>query len=195
MEFITKKVQDQPTFENMDSNSMITDSVWVEMHKVKGYLRQIELYTDRKRNRNRFLNIIIIISSIVCAVASFFHEVPYIPWINILAALVVAVITCLKELIPQFIQPERELCELDTIHSFYSTFLDELEHLFVERFDIKSHVNDNIMNDRLFQLKKKEGDRVTRINLLCRNFTEDEKNKIKEETESYFKAKYNNKKQ
>ncbi len=195
MEFITNEKQGQPTYENMESNSMITDSVWVEMHRIKGYLRQIELYTDRKRNRNRVINIIIIISSIVCAVASFFHEVPYIPWISILAALVVAIVTCLKELMPQFIQPERELCELDNIHSFYSTFLDELEHLYIERFDIKSDVNDNIMNERLYQLQKTEGDRVTRINILCRNVTEEEKIKIKDETESYFKAKYNNKKQ
>ena len=176
----------------MDNHSMITDSVWVEMHRVKGYLRQIEIYTDKKRNCNRIMIIVIICSSIICAVAAFFHEIPYVPWINILAALIVAVLTCIKELMPQFIQPERELCELDNIHSFYSLFLDELEHLYVERFDIKSDVNDKIMNDRLFQLKKTEGDRVTRINILCRNFSEDEKNKIKEETESYFKAKYNN---
>lgn len=171
---------------------MITDSVWVEMHRVKGYLRQIELYTDRKRNRYRLINIVIICSSIICALAAFFHEVPYVPWINILAALIVALLTCLKELMPHFIQSERELCELDNIHKFYSSFLDELEHLYLKRFDEKSEINDSNMNDYLYQLKKTEEDRSTKINILCHNFTENEKRIIKEETEMYFKAKYNN---
>lgn len=176
----------------MGNHSMITDSVWVEMHRVKGYLRQIEIYTDRKRNCNRIMNNIIICSSIICAVAAFFHEIPYVPWINILAALIVAVLTCLKELIPHFIQPERELCELDNIHHYYSSFLDELEHLYVKRFDEKSEIDDSKMNDYLYQLKGTEEDRASKINILCHNFTEDEKRIIKEETELYFKTKYNN---
>lgn len=176
----------------MEKNSLITDSVWVEMHRVKGFLMQIELYTDRKRNHNRILNVVIICSSILCAVASFFHSVPYVPWISILSAMLVAVITCLKELIPQFIQPERELCELDNIHDFYNSLLQDLEYLYVQRFDKHSKVDDNTMNARLYQLKKTEGDRVSRINTLCRKIKKDEKKRIIEETKLYFKTKYCN---
>ena len=175
----------------MDNNSLITNSVWVEMHRIKGYLRQIEIYTDRKRHSNRMLNSIIICSSILCAIASFFHDVPYFSWISIVFALVVAVLTCVKELMPHLIQPERELCELDNIHNFYSSFLQDLEYLYVQRFDAKSEIDDKIMNDRLYQLQKSEGDRVAKINLLCRKFKEEEKRKIIDETELYFRTKYN----
>ncbi|MBQ6378002.1 MAG: hypothetical protein IJJ56_04320 [Prevotella sp.] len=171
---------------------MITDSIWVEMHRVKGFLMQIELYTDRKRNSNRILNTVIVCSSIICAVASFFHNVPYVPWISILSAMLVAVVTCLKELIPHFIQPERELCELDNIHDFYTVLLQELEYLYVQRFDKHSNVDDNAMNDRFHELMKTEGNRMTRINILCRKIKDVEKKRIIEETNNYFRTKYCN---
>ena len=176
----------------MDNKSLITNSVWVEMHRVKGYLKQIEIYTDRKRHSNRVLNLIIICSSILCAIASFFHNIPYIPWISIVFAMVVAVLTCVKELMPQFIQPERELCELDNIYNFYNLFLHDLEHLFLQRFDEKTEIDDKMMNERLHQLLRTEGDRVTRINVLCRKIKEGEKCRIEDETKLYFKTKYNN---
>ena len=175
----------------MENISIITNSVWVEMHRVKGFLMQIEMYTDRKRNCNMILNAVIICLSIICAVASFFHNVPYIPWVSILSALLVAVITCLKEFMPHLLQPERELCELDNIHNYYSSILHELEYLYVQRFDKQSNVDDHTMNERLNQLKKTEGDRVTRINMLCRKFKEAEKDKIIKETKTYFNTKYN----
>ena len=170
---------------------MSTDSVWVEMHKVKGYLRQIEIYTDRKRNRNRTMTIIIVCSSVLCAISAFFSQYPCGRWISIILALLVAVTSCVKELIPKWIQPERELCELDEIHCFYSGYLVELEHLYVQRFDMKSKINDSIMNERLYKLQKTEGDRMNRINILCRSFTEEEKKRIAEETITYFRRKYN----
>lgn len=170
---------------------MITDSVWVEMHKVKGYLRQIEIYTDRKRNRNRLMAIIIVCSAVLCAISAIFSQYPCGRLISIILALLVAVTTCVKELMPQWIQPERELCELDEIHRFYSGLLIELEHLYVQRFDMKSKINDSIMNERLYKLQKTEGDRMNRINDLCRSFTEEEKKRIAEETITYFRRKYN----
>ena len=170
---------------------MITDSLWVEMHKVKGYLRQIEKYTDRKRHQNRMISIIIVCSSVLCAVFSIFSQYPCGRWIGFILALFVAITTCIKELIPQWVQPERELCELDEIHHFYSGMLIELEHLYVQRFDSKSKIDDSKLIERLYKLQKTEGDRVDRINELCRRFTEKERKQIVEETELYYRRKFN----
>ncbi len=171
--------------------SMIVNSYWLEMHKAYGIQKQIEIYTDRKRHCNRVVSVVQLIAVVVCSIASFFTQLQWGHWLTIVFAVFVAVATFIKEFIPQVSQPEGELCELDKIHDFYKDYLQKLEFHYIQRFDEKLKVDDNTLNKFFNDIKKTEGDRITTINRLCRKMKEEEKKRIKEETDQYFRIKFN----
>ena len=171
--------------------SIISNSYWLEMHKAYGIQKQIEIYTARKRNCNRVVSVVLLIAVVVCSIASFFSQYMWGHWLTVALAVIVAFATFIKEFIPQVSQPEGELCELDKIHEFYKDYLQKLEFHYIQRFDEKLKVDDNMMNKFFNEIKNTEGDRITTLNRLCRKMKDDEKKRIKEETEQYFRIKYN----
>lgn len=171
---------------------MATDSVLVEMYRVKGFLRQIEIYTNRKRNCNRNYSAFIIVCSIICAIASFFSGVHYAKWITTTSAIFVALATLFKDIVHLFSQPESELCELDNLHTFYKGYLCDLEHLYEKRFDEKSKMDESKMIEEFNKIRRKEENREERLNKLCRRIYKSEKKIINDDTINYFKIKYGN---
>lgn len=166
---------------------MITKRVWEELYKVKGYILQIELYTDNRRKRNRYGTYITIVCAIASAITAFF---PDCKWGTIAASIIVAACTILKEWVPNIFQPEDELKELDRIHDFYKDYFQKLENLFMERHDSNSIVNDSVMRQQFNEIKNTEKDNETELNRLCRSLTKKEINTIKEQVNGYFNRTY-----
>ena len=166
---------------------MITDRVWTEMHKAKGYLLQIELYTDKKRRFNRNATVLIVIASVVCALTAPF---PDCKWTTIVSAVIAAVSAIMKECLPHFMQSEEELKKMDKIHDFYKDYLRKLEILFIERFDSKTDVDDIVMITRFDEILKTEKKNESDLNRLCRVITKREEAKIQESTRKYLETNY-----
>lgn len=168
---------------------MITKRVWEEMHKAKGYQIQIELYTDRKRSVNRRASILIVVLSLISAITAVFPECK---WATIVSSGLVAVLAVIKEYIPIIIQPESELRELDGIHYFYKEYLHQLEKLFMQRFDTKSDMDNEKMNELFYQIIKTEGKNEEELNSICRKMKKDERRLVIECTKDYFDRNFKN---
>lgn len=168
---------------------MITKRVWEEMHKAKTYQIQIELYTDRKRRVNRRGSVLIVLLSLISAITAVFPECK---WATIVSSGLVAVLAVIKEYIPIIAQPETELRELDAIHYFYKEYLQQLEKLFNQRFDTKSDMDDEKMNELFYQIIKTEGKNEEVLNSLCRKMKKDERKQVLERTNNYFDRNFKN---
>ena len=163
--------------------NMITKRVCVEMYKAKGYQKQIELYTDRKRWVNRKIIYLIVGTSFICAITACF---PQCRLATFATSMIVAATTIIRELKPMYGQPEEELRELDRISVFYKGYLHELENLFILRYDSKSDMNDMQMADKFDKIVKSEGDNETNLNRLCRKLKQKERDIIQKDTKNYF---------
>ena len=170
---------------------MIINSYWLEMHKAYGFQRQIEIYTDRKRRSNRIVSIVLLCTTLICSIASLFSQQEWGHWVTVGLAALVTIASFIKEFKPQISQSEGELRDLDKIHDFYKDYLQKLEFHYIQRFDEKLKVDDNTMNKFFNEIKNTEGDRITTLNRLCRKMRDDERKRIKDDTEQYFRIKYN----
>lgn len=170
---------------------MITNSVYNELYRVKALLTQIEIYTDRKRRWNRIGSIVIVICAPMTALLAYFSQNSYCRWAAIVSAFIVALITIAKDYLKIIMQPDAEMFELDDLHSFYNDYLIKLERLYELRFLKESDINDLKLNDSFYELRLTEGNRMQRVNILCRRFSKDEKKRIEELTINYYKTKYN----
>lgn len=170
---------------------MIVNRVWTEMHKVKGYVVQIDVYTSRKRNCNRMAMIAIIVSSILC----FLSSVIPADWIQnryvtAIIALVTAAIALIKEFSTFIKQPENELIQLDRIRDFYKDYLRQLENIFTLRYNKKSEINDEKMMDSYNKIADTEGTHESDLNRLKLKLTKREENKVIKITREYFQINY-----
>ena len=169
---------------------MTTNSVYNELYRVKALLTQIEIYTDRKRRWNRIGSIVIVICAPITALLAYFSENSCYRWAAIISACIVALITIAKDYLKIIMQPESEIFELDDLHSFYNDYLIKLERLYELRFLKESDINDLKMNDKFYELRLTEGNRMQRVNILCRRFSKEEKKRIEELTVNHYKTKY-----
>lgn len=168
---------------------MITERVWEEMHKAKAHQIQIELYTDRKRRVNRRASALIVLLSLISAVTALFPECK---WATIISSGFVVIVAVIKEYIPIVVQPETELRDLDSIHFFYKDYLHQLEKLYNKRFESKSDMDDEKMNDEFYRIINTEGKRDEELNSLCRKMTKNERKQVKERTVNYFDRNFKN---
>lgn len=95
-----------------------------------------------------------------------------------------------KRISPQILQPESELAELDKIHDFYKEYLQKLENIFVQRFDEKSKMDDEMLIARFNSIKKTEGCNESNLNRLCRGLKDKEKELIQKNTVEYFERNF-----
>lgn len=160
---------------------MTAGSIWAEMYKIKGYLFQIERYTDRKRHNNRVGTFIIVGLTLIGAVSAFF---PDYNLITIISAISVAATTIVKEFIPLFTQPESDLCELDRIHMYYEKYLSSMEFLYNQW--LNKQIDEKKLGIEFEKLKNTRDDRETTLNRLCRKMKQEERDYIKDETKKYF---------
>ena len=186
-------MEEELIIENQDpEESMIVDRVWDEMHKVKGFLFQIDFYTNRKRRLNRRITYLTIISAFICAFLALFNNCELSKWIVFSLSLFVAITTTVKEFLPNFIQAEEELKEIDKIYDFYKEYLQKLEKLFRERYYLNTDVDDIKMESRFNSIVKTDVDMESRLNRLCRDLTDDERINIRKKTIDYFNRNFLN---
>ena len=86
----------------------------------------------------------------VCAAVGTFsfgfsEKIPFI------ALLSIAVVSLVKAIFPQILQPEQELCSLDTLMDYYNSFMNKLE-VFFYQLDKEQKTDDEVMAE-LFTLK------------------------------------------
>ena len=184
-------------------DSFIVNRVWIEMHRIKSWLIQIELYTHRKRHNAKVVTFLIIATSllsVLCAIIQpFIHsnlqEYAFIcNWIIGISSITAALSTVVRDFMPQVTQPESEICELDKLHDFYTDYLHQLEIVFMQRYSSDPEMNDKKLTNCFTRIAKSEGDNQSRMNRLIRGLTNSEKKTIDERTVNYFQVTFNNRK-
>ena len=166
----------------------INNRVWDEMYNVYGYILQIEFYTDKKRKCNRNVSYTTVICAVISAITAFF---PDCKWGTMAASIIVAVLTIIKEWVPNILQPESELKELDEIHVFYKDYFQKLEKLFMDRQE--PIINDAEMTSQFDKIKKTEKDKETRLNNLIWKISDKDLEKLNKQTQEYFDRTYHGK--
>lgn len=179
--------------------SIIVNKVWSEMHRIKSWLIQIELYTDRQRHNTKVYSMVVIVSSMICLLCAIANPIiqnnlqqySYIcNWLIGLSSITATITSVIKDFMPQIKQPESELFELDKLHNFYTGFFQKLEVAFILRYDEKSDMNDEKLINEYDNIAKTEGNRQSKMNNLIRGLSKKEKKIIDDQTEQYFQITY-----
>ena len=143
----------------------------------------------RYNNLQRQLNCIYQIFIAVCAAVGTFSfgfsdKIPFI------ALLSIAIVSLVKAIFPQILQPEQELCELDGIMDYYNSFMNQLEKFFYE-LDKEQKTEDEVMAE-LFMLKEDECKKQSKINKFIRWIPKRMQKKIDAEVQTYIDEVYYN---
>ena len=103
---------------------IVRNKVWEELKQAHVNILCLRWYTDRQRKYERYYQCFIAITASVGTFGYVFEN-----WLPFVSSLLIAFISVVKALFPQFIQPEKELCILDGIMDFYNRYMNDLELL------------------------------------------------------------------
>jgi hypothetical protein len=179
--------------------SFIVNRVWTEMYRIKSWLIQIDIYTDRKRRNSKYVSIIIIGTALLCLICAivqlilkiFFQDfAPLCNWIIGVSSIIAAIATTIKDFMPHVMQPERELCDLDRLHEFYSSYFQKLEKAFILRYDPNSDMNDTKLTQCFDRIVSTEGENQSKMKHLIHKLKNKEKRMIDKRTDDYFNVTY-----
>lgn len=84
-------------------------------------------YTDIRRAHNRYYNGFIALSASAGALGFSINE--YIPFIT---SLLIGFVSITKSIMPNFLQSEPELSELDNLSNFYVRYMNHLENIWYD---------------------------------------------------------------
>ena len=98
--------------------------IWEELKQAKINILCLQKYTDRRRAYNRYYNAFIAIVSSIGALGFPLNEL-----IPFYASLVVGFVSIVKSILPNFLQSETELSELDNLSDFYVQYMNSLERI------------------------------------------------------------------
>lgn len=163
----------------------VRNKIWEEFKQAKANVVCIRRYNSLQRQLNCIYQIFIA----VCAAVGTFSfglndKIPFI------ALLCIAVVSLIKAIFPQIIQPEQELCELDGIMDYYNSFMNKLEKFFYE-LDKEQKTDDEVMEE-LFTLKEDECKKESKMNKLIRWIPKRMQRKIDAEVQTYIDEVYFN---
>lgn len=163
----------------------VRNKIWEEFKQAKANVVCIRRYNSLQRQLNCIYQIFI---AVCAAVGTFsFGLSDKIPFI---ALLCIAVVSLIKAIFPQIIQPEQELCELDGIMDYYNSFMNNLEKFFYE-LDKEQKTDDEVMEE-LFTLKEDECKKESRMNKLIRWIPKRMQRKVDAEVQTYIDEVYFN---
>ena len=163
----------------------VRNKIWEEFKQAKANVVCIRRYNSLQRQLNCIYQIFI---AVCAAVGTFsFGLSDKIPFI---ALLCIAVVSLIKAIFPQIIQPEQELCELDGIMDYYNSFMNNLEKFFYE-LDKEQKTDDEVMEE-LFTLKEDECKKESRMNKLIRWIPKRMQRKVDAEVQTYIDEIYFN---
>lgn len=162
---------------------IVRNKIWEELRQAKANIICIQRYTDRNRKWSRYFNALIIISASAGTIGGIFKQ-----WVAVAASALVAASTILKSLMPNFIQSEQELTELDRLMDYYSRYLNKLERIWYNNYE--RIVSDNESIEQLFNIKDDEADKNSTMNKLVRHLSKKEQKIINGKAKEYVERVY-----
>lgn len=157
--------------------------IWEELKQAKANILCLQKYTDRRRANNRYYNGFVAITVSAGALGYIIDE--YVPLITSIA---VGFVSIIKSIMPNFLQTEPELSELDNLSDFYVRYMNSLERIWYD-FDHDFIYEQETMN-RFFNLKETECDKESILNKGVRNISPKMQAKIDEEATEYINRVY-----
>ncbi len=159
--------------------------IWEEMCKGYCYSQQLRIYTDVRRKWNRRANGVIIIGSVF----SFIFACINISWATAIAASMTAIVALLKEVMPLFLQPERDLNVLDDEATFFYQYYVAMEKLYIELRC--KEISAKEAEELFFNQKKSSAKHMTETSRYFRGLSEKEISKCNKEFENRIQRNYN----
>ena len=163
----------------------VRNKIWEEFKQAKANVICIRRYNSLQRQLNCIYQIFIAVCAAVGTFSfGFSDKIPFI------ALLSIAIVSLVKAIFPQILQPEQELCELDGIMDYYNSFMNQLEKFFYE-LDKEQKTEDEVMAE-LFMLKEDECKKQSKINKFIRWIPKRMQKKIDAEVQTYIDEVYYN---
>lgn len=157
--------------------------IWEELKQAKANIICLQKYTDKRRANNRCYNGFVAVTVSVGALGYAIDE--YIPFVT---SILVGFVSITKSIMPNFLQTEPELSDLDGLSDFYVRYMNSLEKIWYD-FDNEFIDEQNTMNS-FFRLKESECDKESLFNRGVRNISKKLQKKIDDEAEEYINRVY-----
>ena len=157
--------------------------IWEELKQAKANIICVQRYTDKRRAHNRWYNGFIAITASIGALGFAINE--YIPFIT---SLLVGIVSIIKSIMPNFLQTEPELSELDGLSDFYVRYMNSIEKIWYD-FDHDFTCEKETM-ELFFKLKENECDKESILNKGVRNISKQFQKEIDDEAEEYINRVY-----
>ena len=157
--------------------------IWNELNMAKQYTSNIAKYTSRQRQTNEIIDLIIVSLSIISVVGYYIYE-----WIPIIGIIISLVWKYAKKIIPFFRQEDRDLSELDALHTFYESYVNRLEHFWY--LHITNQIDDKVLMSLFFREKESEANKKAKLNGLLKKIKESDNIESQQETEEYLNQVY-----
>lgn len=157
--------------------------IWEEMKQAKANILCMQIYTDKRRAGNRWYNLFIAFFSALGALGGIFNfKIPAV------TSIIVAFVSIMKSVMPNFLQTEPELAELDKLSDYYNCYLNSLEKIWYN-FD-HEFINEKDTMSSFFDLKEVECDKQSILNRGIRNIPKKMQDKINAKAEEYINRVY-----
>ena len=163
----------------------VRNKIWEEFKQAYANVSCIRRYTSMQRQLNCIYQVFIAATAAVGTVFSGFK-----PEASIYALGAIAVVSLTKAIFPQILQPEKELCDLDALMEYYSSYMNKMELLFYQ-YDKEQKTDDDIMKE-LSELKEDECKKMSQMNKLIRWIPWLMQRNINNEANSYINKVYFN---
>ncbi len=163
---------------------IVRNKIWEELKQADANVRCICWYTNRQRKWARYYKLFIAVVASVGTFGYVFTEV--LPFAS---SLIIAIVSLIKSIFPQILQPERELCELDDLMEFYNKYFVEMEILFHQ---IDKGIDEDEILKELHDKKTPECEKQSVLNKLIHNISRKKQKEFIEEADKYVKKVYLN---
>lgn len=157
--------------------------IWEEIKQAKTNIICLQRYTDRRRRILRYYNIFIITVSAFGALSFKLNET-----IPVVTSILVALVSLVKSSMPNFIQSEQEISELDRLTDFYSKYLNTIENLWYKFYTESENEKDIMIS--FFEYKSNECDKYSLLNKGIRSISKKEQSFIDKELLEYINRIY-----
>lgn len=157
--------------------------IWEELKQAKANILCLQKYTDKRRANNRYYNGFIAVTASIGALGSVVDQ-----RIAIYTSMAIGLVSIVKSVMPNFLQTEPELSELDNLSDFYVRYMNSIEKIWYD-FD------HNLLKEKeamtlFFKLKEEECDKESILNKGVRNISKRMQKRISEESEEYINRVY-----
>lgn len=164
---------------------IVRNKIWEELKQAHVNILCLVWYTNMRRKYNRYYDFFI---AIVAAAGAFgYIKSAIAPFIS---SALIAFVSVVKSIFPQFMQPEKELCQLEGLIDYYNRYLIEIEYLLYKSDE--NVFSEQTTMDKLYSLKSEECDKMSIFNRLVRSIPKKKKEQFITESEDYLKKVYFN---